>query len=157
MQKIFVPIVIFIAVLIALVFGEGLLRTLFEFLEDIFAFLLDYWRVFYTHIADFVSANPYKLFIALVITAIASFWVFHQRSEELNCPANRRKFAIILAIFLGWIGAHRFYLNQFGLGVFYIILSLIFTPLTVLVSFVDAARFIFYSDEEFRQKYLVRF
>ncbi|MDY3331968.1 MAG: TM2 domain-containing protein [Pelistega sp.] len=155
MQKILIPIVIFIAVLIALMFGEGLLRTLFYFLENTFAFVFDYWRAFYEYAAEFIEANPFKLLLAIIITVIATFWVFSKHGDELNAPANKRKIAIILAIFLGWIGAHRFYLNQYGKGICYILLSILFTPLVVLISFIDAARFLFSTDEEFRAKYRV--
>ncbi|MCQ9328874.1 TM2 domain-containing protein [Pelistega suis] len=155
MQKILIPIVIFIAVLIALMFGEGLLVTLFNFLENIFGFVFEYWRDFYAYAYDFIQANPFKLLLAIIITVIASFWVFSKHGDELNAPGNRRKIAIILAIFLGWLGAHRFYLNQYGKGILYIILSMIFAPLTVLVSFIDAARFAFSTDEEFKLKYRV--
>lgn len=155
MQKILIPIVIFIVVLIALMFGEGLLITLFNFLEGIFAWVFEYWRDFYVYAYDFIQANPGKLILAIIITAIASVWVFRQHSDELNSPANKRKIAIILAIFLGWLGAHRFYLNQYGKGIAYIILSMFFTPIMVLVGFIDAARFLFSTDEEFKMKYRV--
>ncbi|NOL49698.1 TM2 domain-containing protein [Pelistega europaea] len=153
MQKVIVPVVIFIAVLIALMFGEGLLSSLLSFLEDALGFFLDYWRMFYTHVADFVVNNPYKLLLALVITAIASLWIFKRHGDELNSPTNRRKFAVVLAIFLGWLGAHRFYLGQYGKGIVYILISAVFAPLSVLLSFIDAVRFLAMDDAEFRTHY----
>lgn len=175
MQKIIVPIVIFIAVLVALMFGEGLLKGLLSFLESLLGFILDllrgifdfvlsfsqglldflqtYWNSFYTQLADFITNNPYKLLLAIIITAIASVWVFKHHGEEINVPANRRKFAIILAIFLGWLGVHKFYLGQYGKAVLYLVISVIFVPLSVLLSFIDALRFAFMDDENFHMNY----
>lgn len=153
MQKILVPIVIFIAVLITLMFGEGLLVTLFHFLENIFGFVFEYWRDFYTYADDFIQAHPFKLLLAIIITVITSFWIFSKHGDELNAPGHKRKMAIILAIFLGWLGAHRFFLNQYGKGILYIILSMNFAPVTILISLIDAARFAFSTDEEFLNKY----
>lgn len=63
----------------------------------------------------------------------------------------------LLALFLGWLGVHRFYLKQTGLGVFYIILMLSsarfaawLLPLLVIA---DAAIFFTMSREDFDRKY----
>lgn len=175
MQKVIIPIVIFIAVLVALMFGEGLLKGVLSFLEGLLEFIVDllsgifnfvlsfsqelwdflhtYWHNFYAKLADFITNNPYKLLLAIIITAIASVWVFKHHGDEINVPANRRKLAIILAIFLGWLGVHKFYLGQYGKAILYLVISVIFVPLSVLLSFIDALRFAFMDDENFQMNY----
>ncbi len=60
----------------------------------------------------------------------------------------------LLALFLGWLGVHRFYLNQTGLGILYLILgaaSCFVIPL--LISLVDAFVLLIMGTAEFNQKY----
>lgn len=42
-----------------------------------------------------------------------------------NVPPHKRTTALVLCIFLGWCGAHRFYLGQKWLGVLYVVLLLL--------------------------------
>lgn len=42
-----------------------------------------------------------------------------------NVPPHKRTVALVLCIFLGWCGAHRFYLRQKWLGVLYVVLLLL--------------------------------
>ncbi|TAM04246.1 MAG: TM2 domain-containing protein, partial [Pusillimonas sp.] len=62
---------------------------------------------------------------------------------------SQRKIAVVLAIFLGWLGAHRFYLGQIGWGVVYLVLFYLFTPLVIVLSLIDAVRYLFMSDDDF--------
>jgi len=57
----------------------------------------------------------------------------------------------ILALFLGWLGIHRFYLGQGGLGVAYLIFS--WTPVIWIISFIDAISFFVMDKEVFDRKY----
>ncbi len=59
--------------------------------------------------------------------------------------------AILLALFTGFFGGHRFYLGQTGLGVLYLLFSWTFIPLGL--SILDALVFIFQSPETFNSKY----
>ncbi len=57
----------------------------------------------------------------------------------------------ILAFFLGGLGAHRFYLDQVGLGIFYLIFF--WFPLTWLIGVIDAIIFFTMRQEAFDAKY----
>ena len=67
---------------------------------------------------------------------------------------KKRKTAIILAVLTGWLGIHRFYLGQPGLGIVYILLTL-FTVgiLPVMLGVLDAVMFATMKDEIFDLKY----
>ncbi|MEO0775861.1 MAG: TM2 domain-containing protein, partial [Bacteroidota bacterium] len=55
--------------------------------------------------------------------------------------------AAVLALFLGYFGAHRFYLRQTGLGILYFFLA--FTGISFLLSFIDFFRFLFMDQQRF--------
>lgn len=57
----------------------------------------------------------------------------------------------IFAIFLGWLGVHRFYLGQVGWGIFYLVLAV--TGLSAILAFIDAVAFFAMSSERFNRKY----
>lgn len=60
----------------------------------------------------------------------------------------------LLALFLGGAGIHRFYLNQAGLGIVYIILSLITCGVfAAIVHIIDALIFFFMDERNFDLKY----
>ncbi len=59
----------------------------------------------------------------------------------------------ILAIFLGHIGVHRFYLNQSGLGVLYIFLTIITCGLFAIVGLIDGIIILMMDDHNFDLKY----
>lgn len=59
--------------------------------------------------------------------------------------------AALLALFLGWIGIHRFYLQQPVLGVVYIILM--FFGISFILGLIDAIVFFSMSREEFDKRY----
>lgn len=59
--------------------------------------------------------------------------------------------AAILAIFLGSIGVHRFYLNQTGLGILYLIFF--WTCIPAIISLIDFVAFLTMSEEAFNAKY----
>lgn len=64
---------------------------------------------------------------------------------------KNRIVTIILTIFFGTLGVHRFYLGQIGWGIFYLMLAA--TGITTILSLVDFVIFIFMSDKDFDLKY----
>lgn len=65
-------------------------------------------------------------------------------------PVKSRTVAIVLALFLGGVGAHRFYLRQPGLGVLYLLLCWTFVPAAVAV--VEAMVYLVQTDHKWASK-----
>jgi len=59
--------------------------------------------------------------------------------------------AALLAFFLGGFGAHRFYLNQAGLGILYLIFC--WTLIPAIIAIIDCIIFLTMSKEAFDAKY----
>jgi len=59
--------------------------------------------------------------------------------------------AAVLAVFLGGLGAHRFYLGSTTTGVLY--LCFVWTLIPVVLGVLEGIRFLLWSDEEFLAKY----
>ena len=59
--------------------------------------------------------------------------------------------AILLCLFLGGVGAHKFYLGKSGAGIMYLLFCWTFIP--AILSFIDLIRLLVMSDKEFDAKY----
>ena len=59
--------------------------------------------------------------------------------------------AILLALFLGGFGVHKFYLGRVGAGVLYLIFCWTFIP--SIIAFIEMIIYITMTDEAFAQKY----
>lgn len=59
--------------------------------------------------------------------------------------------AALFAIFLGGLGAHKFYLGQVGMGILYLLFCWTFIP--SIIAFVEFILLLTMSDETFNQKY----
>lgn len=66
-------------------------------------------------------------------------------------PRKSRGTAILLALFLGGIGAHKFYLGSTGLGVLYLLFCWTFIP--GIIAFIEFLVYLFTSEENFHLKY----
>ncbi|UAL11881.1 NINE protein [Caulobacter segnis] len=62
-----------------------------------------------------------------------------------------RVVAIVLALLLGGIGGHKFYLGRVGTGILYLLFCWTFIP--SIVAFVEAIIYITMSDQAFAKKY----
>ena len=60
--------------------------------------------------------------------------------------------AILLALFLGGFGAHKFYLGQVGMGLLYLVFC--WTGIPAIVALVEAILYLLASDEDFQKKYV---
>lgn len=72
-------------------------------------------------------------------------------SIPYNREYRRREVAIILALFMGWMGAHKFYLGKWGAGVAYAVLAFTFVP--AFLSVIDIIRLAMMDKTEFDWKY----
>ena len=59
--------------------------------------------------------------------------------------------AALLAFFLGWFGAHKFYLGQIGWGLWYLLLF--WTCIPAILAFIDFIYLLCISDKTFNQQY----
>lgn len=80
--------------------------------------------------------------------------------QYLNRKSQKPKNRIVaafLALFLGAFGVHKFYLNQGGQGVFFILLFVMTAnfrfPVSAILGFLDAFRLFTMSDDQFHKKY----
>lgn len=149
LQKIVLAVAVFLIILIALTFGESVARQLFAWVSHITGLVIYNFSDIYLLVKNYVQAHAGKVVLALIITIPVWLWILRSKGDQLRAPNTNRKIAIVLAVFLGWLGAHRFYIGQIGWGIAYLVLFYLFTPLAVLAGFVDAIRYLFMSDDEF--------
>lgn len=151
LQNAFIAIAVFLAILIALTFGESLTQQAFAWLSHLTGLALDNMADIYHALAAYAGAHQGKILLALLLTVPICLWILRSNSQGQTAgrQGGRRRMAIVLALLLGWLGVHRFYLGQIGRGIVYLILCYVFTPLVVVLSLIDAIRFWFMDDEAF--------
>ena len=64
---------------------------------------------------------------------------------------KNRLLTIVLAVFLGGLGIHRFYLGNYLMGVFYLIFS--WTGIPTCIAWIEALYFLVIGETEFNHKY----
>jgi TM2 domain-containing membrane protein YozV/ribosomal protein L37E len=72
-------------------------------------------------------------------------------SEEIFIPGKIRIVAALLAVILGGLGAHKFYLGEVGLAILYLLFSWTFIP--AIVGLIEGLVYLCMSDERFARKY----
>ena len=75
-------------------------------------------------------------------------------SERANWPIKNKIVAGILALFLGGIGVHKFYLGQTGKGILYLLFCWTYIP--SLLALIEAITILCSNDENFQIKYRCR-
>jgi TM2 domain-containing membrane protein YozV len=66
-------------------------------------------------------------------------------------PSKSRGVAILLALLLGGLGAHKFYLGQPGWGLLYLVFCWTFIP--AILGLIEAIFYAFTSDQSFHRQY----
>lgn len=64
---------------------------------------------------------------------------------------KNRLLTIVLAVFLGGLGIHRFYLGNYLMGVFYLIFA--WTGIPTCIAWIEALYFLVIGETEFNHKY----
>lgn len=72
---------------------------------------------------------------------------------ETQKQENKKVVAGILAILVGWLGVHKFYLGYKKEGIIQLILGLVTCGLTSIVSLIEGIIYLVKSDEEFYKTY----
>lgn len=76
-------------------------------------------------------------------------------AQEFNTSANNtRIIAALLAIFLGWLGAHKFYLGKPVMGIIYFLFC--WTGIPTIVGVIEGILYLLSSPEKFQEKYLTK-
>ncbi len=75
-------------------------------------------------------------------------------AERANWPVKSKIVAGILAILLGGIGVHKFYLGKTGMGVLYLLFC--WTGVPAILGLIDGIMLLVSSDENFMVKYRCR-
>lgn len=75
-----------------------------------------------------------------------------QSGGTTGSSSKDRTTAGILALLLGGIGAHKFYLGETGLGILYLCFS--WTLIPALVGFIEGILYLTKTDEEFQRQYV---
>ena len=76
----------------------------------------------------------------------------YRNNPIIDARTSRNKLiAALLAIFLGGIGIHKFYLGKVGWGIIYFIFSWTFIP--ALLGLLEGIIYLSMSDKEFEKKY----
>ncbi|GAB3689827.1 hypothetical protein GCM10028857_25660 [Salinarchaeum chitinilyticum] len=74
------------------------------------------------------------------------------KSSSGGSSNKDRTTAGILAILLGGIGAHKFYLNETGMGILYLCFS--WTGIPIIIGIIEGILYLTKTDEEFERQYV---
>ncbi len=83
-----------------------------------------------------------------------------QKPAGADFVLSRRMAAAILAILLGWLGVHKFYLHEIALGLLYAAISLVscftLTMVVAAVGIIEGILYLTMTEEEFERRYPIR-
>ncbi|WP_232304965.1 TM2 domain-containing protein [Castellaniella caeni] len=154
LKKLILIIAIFAILLLALSVGEVAFGQVFHWISGITGVLIQNFSDLFAAAARYLHVHTGKVLLAALLTVPISLWILRSQRESLGRPTSQRRIAIVLAIFLGWLGAHRFFLGQIGWGLGFLLMSWIFVPLAVVIGWIDAIRYLFMDDETFARTQL---
>lgn len=91
-----------------------------------------------------------KILKLILISSLFKNFIMLVKLERV-CLMKKRKTAGLLALFFGWFGVHKFYLNKSGQGFIY--LFFFWTLIPGVIALFDSISILNQTDEEFNQKY----
>jgi len=74
-----------------------------------------------------------------------------QPMSATNSGGRNKMAAALLAIFLGGLGVHKFYLGQTTMGIIYLLFC--WTAIPLIVGFIEGIIYLTMSDQAFNEKY----
>ncbi|HEX7387862.1 MAG TPA: NINE protein [Castellaniella sp.] len=149
LKNLILIVAIFLVILLALSFGEAAFHDLFAWISSVTGVLIQNFGELFGFLSAYLHAHIGKVVLAVALTVPASLWILRAQRNGLGQPATQRRIAILLALFLGWLGIHRFYLGQLGWGIVVLIIAWAFVPLAALIGLIDAIRYLFMDEETF--------
>jgi TM2 domain-containing membrane protein YozV len=75
-------------------------------------------------------------------------------AAAISAPKKSRSLAIFLALILGGLGAHKFYVDKPGAGFLYLLFC--WTLIPSLFGLIEAIQYLSMKDEIFQEKYLAK-
>jgi TM2 domain-containing membrane protein YozV len=75
----------------------------------------------------------------------------HPQRERSRAALKNKVVAGVLAILLGGLGIHKFYLGKLGQGILYLIFA--WTAIPSIIGLIEGILYLVQSDEEFNRKY----
>jgi TM2 domain-containing membrane protein YozV len=149
LKNLILIVAIFVVILLALSFGEAAFHDIFAWISSLTGVLIRNFGDLFATLAAYLHIHTGKVLLAILLTIPASLWILRSRQGELGRPATQRRIAILLALFLGWLGVHRFYLGQIGWGLVVLIIAWAFLPLAAVIGLIDAVRYLFMDEDTF--------
>ena len=102
----------------------------------------------YDNYSESTSASP-KVTVNVNVGSNPQQPAYQEHSQYVS--KKSRMTVAILAIFLGGLGAHQFYLGKAGLGILYLIFCWTWIP--AIIGLVEGIMYLCMSDYEFNRKY----
>jgi len=68
-----------------------------------------------------------------------------------NTAKKSKTVAVLLALLLGGIGAHKFYLGKTGMGILYLLF--VWTWIPAIIALIEGIRYALMSEDEFQKAY----
>ena len=65
---------------------------------------------------------------------------------------KKKGVAVLLALLLGGLGGHKFYLGKYFQGIAYVVFAVTFAP--VIIAFFEAITYLQYNQKEFEERYV---
>src|SRR5690625_7907020 len=100
-QRILLPVGVFLAILIALSYGEAASQFAVAWLSFLFEFIRQHFCSLYSVLGRYISTNTGKILLAALLTILLSYWLLKSHKDVEGRMSNLRKVSICAVLFLG--------------------------------------------------------